>query len=80
MAGVGRGLGLFFLTGWIMAVDGRRGEATFIVRGCAISSTGGLAGGSGLFNGLIGRVIFAWCHSRLATGREQEPVFPVTCP
>jgi hypothetical protein len=42
-------LGLFVLTGWIIAFDGPTGEATFVgrvYRGYAITPTGSLVGGA----------------------------------
>jgi hypothetical protein len=50
-----------------------------VYRGWAINLMKRLVGGGwGLFDGLIGGAIFAWCYHRLATGWEQEPVAPVT--
>ena len=69
------GLGLFFLTWWIIAFDGSTGEVTFIGRvypGYAISPMGSLAGLVwGFLDGLIGGAVFAWLYNVFATGRER---------
>ncbi|WP_455376847.1 bacteriophage holin [Petrachloros mirabilis] len=63
------GLGLFFLTWWVIAFDGPTGEATLIgrlYRGYSISPVGSLVGMVwGFFDGLIGGAIFAWLYNRL---------------
>ena len=63
------GLGLFFLTWWIIAFDGPTGEVTLIgrvYRGYAITPVGSLIGTVwGFFDGLIGGAIFAWLYNRL---------------
>jgi hypothetical protein len=69
------GLGLFFLTWWIIAFDGPTGEVTLIgrlYRGYTISAIGSLVGMIwGFFDGLIGGALFAWLYNLLATGRQQ---------
>ena len=69
------GLGLFFLTWWIIAFDGVTGEATLIgrlYRGYTISAMGSLVGMIwAFFDGLIGGAIFAWLYNLLATGRQR---------
>ena len=64
------GLGLFFLTWWIMAFDGPTGEATMIsrvYRGYVISPIGSVIGLLwGLADGAIGGAIFAWLYNRIA--------------
>ena len=66
------GLGLFFVTLWIIAFDGASGEITFvgrIYRGYNISYLGSVFGLIwGFFDGLIGGAIFAWLYN-LITGR-----------
>jgi hypothetical protein len=72
------GLGLFFLTWWIIAFDGATGEATFvgrIYRGYTLSPTGSVVGLVwALADGLIGGAIFAWLYNVLvgwvSHGRE----------
>ncbi|WP_455242543.1 bacteriophage holin [Petrachloros mirabilis] len=63
------GLGLFFLTWWIIAFDGSTGEVTLIgrlYRGYSISPMGSLVGTIwAFFDGLIGGAIFAWLYNRL---------------
>ncbi|WP_455246052.1 bacteriophage holin [Petrachloros mirabilis] len=63
------GLGLFFLTWWIIAFDGQTGEVTIIgrlYRGYSISAMGSLVGMIwAFFDGLIGGAIFAWLYNRL---------------
>lgn len=74
------GLGLFFLTWWIIAFDGATGEATLIgrlYRGYTISAMGSLVGMIwAFFDGLIGGAIFAWLYNLLATGRSRQPSCP----
>jgi len=69
------GLGLFFLTWWIIAFDGATGEATLIgrlYRGYTISAMGSLVGMIwAFFDGLIGGAIFAWLYNLLATDRPR---------
>jgi len=69
------GLGLFFLTWWIIAFDGPTGEVTLIgrlYRGYTISAVGSLVGMIwAFFDGLIGGALFAWLYNLLATGRQQ---------
>lgn len=63
------GLGLFFLTWWIIAFDGATGEPTLIgmlYRGYNISALGSVIGLLwGFFDGLIGGLVFAWLYNRL---------------
>ena len=69
------GLGLFFLTWWIMAFDGATGDVTFIgrlYRGYSISPVGSVIGLIWAFpDGLIGGAIFAWLYNVLA-GRASK--------
>jgi hypothetical protein len=64
------GLGLFFLTWWLMAFDGPTGQATLIgriYRGYTISAIGSVVGlAYAFFDGLIGGAIFAWLYNRMA--------------
>ena len=61
------GLGLFFLTWWIIAFDGITGEMTLIgrfYRGYSISPLGSILGLIwAFFDGLIGGAIFAWLYN-----------------
>jgi hypothetical protein len=63
------GLGLFFLTWWIIAFDGATGEATLIgrlYRGYTVSPMGSVVGLIwAFFDGLIGGGIFAWLYNLL---------------
>lgn len=65
------GLGLFFLTWWVIAFDGATGEVTLlgrIYRGYNISPIGSVIGLVWAFaDGLIGGVVFAWLYNILAT-------------
>lgn len=69
------GLGLFFLTWWIMAFSGATGETTLIGRlyiGYRISPVGSIIGLIwASLDGLIGGLVFAWLYnlitSRLST-------------
>jgi hypothetical protein len=64
------GLGLFFLTWWIIAFDGASGERTLIgelYRGYTISPTGSVIGLIwAFFDALVGGAIFAWLYNLLA--------------
>lgn len=64
------GLGLFFLTWWIIAFDGATGERTLIghlYRGYTISPSGSVIGLVwAFFDGLIGGVVFAWLYNLIA--------------
>ena len=72
------GLGLFFITWWIIAFDGASGRETFIslvYRGYNISAVGSLFGlGWGLADGIIGGMIFAWLYNLLVDrfGRSED--------
>jgi len=63
------GLGLFFLTWWIIAFDGATGEPTLIgmlYRGYTISPMGSLIGMIwGFFDGLAGGLVLAWLYNKL---------------
>lgn len=69
-SGIIWGLGLFFLTWWIIAFEGQTGEQTFIgmlYRGYNISAMGSFVGLIwGFADGLIGGFIFAWLYNRIA--------------
>ena len=64
------GLGLFFVTWWIMLFDGATGDPLLIghlYRGYNVSPVGSLIGLVwGLVDGLIGGAIFAWLYNRIA--------------
>jgi hypothetical protein len=63
------GLGVFFLTWWVIAFDGATGEVTWLgllYRGYDISPMGSLIGLIwALADGLVGGAIFAWLYNRL---------------
>lgn len=62
------GLGLFFLTWWIIVFEGATGAKTFlgmVYRGYNISPVGSVIGLAWAFvDGLIGGAIFAWLYNR----------------
>ena len=64
------GLGLFFLTWWIIMFDGPSGEVTLIgrlYRGYSISPMGSVIGLLwALVDGFVGGAIFAWLYNRIA--------------
>jgi hypothetical protein len=64
------GLGVFFLTWWIIAFDGATGEVTILgrlYRGYNLSPVGSVVGLVwALGDGLIGGAIFAWLYNVLA--------------
>ena len=64
------GVGLFFLTWWIIAFDGSTGQPTIIgqvYRGYNISPIGSVIGlVYGFFDALIGGAIFAWLYNLIA--------------
>lgn len=61
------GLGLFFVTWWIILFDGASGDVTFIgriYRGYNISPLGSIFGLVwGFVDGLIGGFIFSWLYN-----------------
>ncbi|MDF1544427.1 MAG: bacteriophage holin [bacterium] len=61
------GLGLFFITWWIILFDGATSEPTIIgsvYRGYEISALGSLIGLAwGLVDGAIGGAVFAWLYN-----------------
>lgn len=65
------GLGLFFMTWWIIAFEGQTGEQTIIglvYRGYNISAMGSLIGLVwGFADGLIGGFIFAWLYNKFTS-------------
>ena len=72
------GLGLFFMTWWIIAFEGQTGEQTIIglvYRGYNISAMGSLIGLVwGFVDGLIGGFVFAWLYNRFASKSSQIPI------
>ena len=66
-AGLIWGLGLFFITWWIIAFEGSTGETTLIGRvylGYCLSPVGSVIGLAWAFvDGLIGGAIFAWLYN-----------------
>jgi hypothetical protein len=69
-SGIVWGLGLFFLTWWVMALDGATGEPTLIgqvYRGYNISPMGSIVGLIWAFiDGWVGGAIFAWLYNIIA--------------
>lgn len=67
--GIVWGLGLFFLTWWIIAFDGSTVGPTLIgrlYRGYTISPIGSVIGLIwAFFDGLVGGGIFAWLYNKL---------------
>ena len=67
--GIVWGLGLFFLTWWIIAFEGSTGETTLIgrlYRGYTISPVGSVIGLIwAFFDGLIGGAVFAWLYNKI---------------
>lgn len=65
------GLGLFFITWWIIAFEGSSGQETFIglvYRGYTISAIGSVVGLVwGLADGFIGGIIFAWLYNLIVS-------------
>ncbi len=68
------GLGIFFLTWWIIMFDGSGGDPGFlarIYRGYAVTPVGSVIGMVwGFFDALIGGIIFAWLYNMLSARRE----------
>jgi hypothetical protein len=64
------GVGLFFITWWIIAFDGSTGEITLIgrlYRGYSITPMGSLVGLIWAFaDALVGGAIFAWLYNLIA--------------
>ena len=64
------GVGLFFMTWWIIAFEGATGEVTFIgrlYRGYTISPMGSVVGLMwALVDGSVGGAIFAWLYNVIA--------------
>ena len=71
------GLGVFFVTWWIIAFDGQSAEANFInrvYRGYTMTTVGSFIGLAwGFFDGLVGGVIFAWLYNKLAGKKNPAP-------
>ena len=74
--GIVWGLGIFFLTWWIIAFDGSTGEPTLIgrlYRGYTISPIGSVIGLIwAFFDGLIGGAVFAWLYNKLTGSAESK--------
>lgn len=70
------GLGLFFLTWWILLFEGNDVQSTFlsaVYRGYTISPVGSLIGLMWAFvDGWIGGLIFAWLYNQLTDGTVKE--------
>ena len=71
------GFGLFFLTWWIIMLDGPTGEATLIgrlYRGYTISPMGSVIGLLwALADGFVGGATFAWLYNRIAGRAAARP-------
>jgi hypothetical protein len=67
------GLGLFFLTWWIIMLDGPSSEPTLIgrvYRGYSLTAAGSVIGLLwAAVDGLVGGAIFAWLYNRLGRRR-----------
>jgi len=65
--GIMWGLGVFFVTWWIMLFDGPTGETTFLgrmYRGYSISPLGSIVGLMwALADGAVGGAVFAWLYN-----------------
>jgi len=65
------GFGLFFLTWWLVALEGPSDTATFIgriYRGYSVTPVGSLVGLAWAFvDGLMGGAIFAWLYNLIVT-------------
>ncbi|MGD1149503.1 MAG: bacteriophage holin [Thermoanaerobaculaceae bacterium] len=72
--GIVWGLGLFFLTWWIIAFEGSGNSPMLlgrIYRGYRISPVGSVIGLVwAFFVGLIGGGVFAWVYNKIAGSRE----------
>ncbi|MBN2144436.1 MAG: bacteriophage holin [Candidatus Aureabacteria bacterium] len=75
------GLGLFFLTWWIIAFDGATTQPTLIgrlYRGYTITPSGSVIGLVWAFSdGLIGGGLFAWIYNKLSGSRNPVDVHQV---
>ncbi|MEE9442699.1 MAG: bacteriophage holin [candidate division Zixibacteria bacterium] len=72
------GLGLFFITWWVMIFEGQAGNILpigIVYRGYCVTVAGSFIGLAwGLVDGLIGGAIFAWLYNTLAEkcGKKTE--------
>ena len=70
------GIGIFFLTWWVIAFDGSTGEVTCIgriYRGYNISPAGSFIGLIwALLDGAIGGAIFAWLYNLITARASKE--------
>jgi len=71
------GFGLFFLTWWIIMLDGPTGEVTLIgrlYRGYSISPTGSVIGLLwALVDGFVGGAVFAWLYNWIVARSALRP-------
>lgn len=76
------GFGVFFLTWWVIAMDGATGQTTLIgrfYRGYEISAKGSLYGLLwGAADGLIGGAVFACLYNFLRTRFESDRKKPLS--
>ena len=76
------GLGLFFMTWWILAFEHGSGAArsvflSSVYRGYTISPAGSIIGLIwAFFDGWIGGLIFAWLYNLLSGGYRRPPQKP----
>ncbi len=74
------GLGLFFITWWIILLDGPSDNLVFIgriYRGYSLTPVGSFIGLAwALIDGAIGGAIFAWIYNRLASCTKSEDSGP----
>jgi len=73
--GIMWGLGVFFVTWWIMLFDGPTGETTFLgrmYRGYSISPLGSIVGLMwALADGAVGGAVFAWLYNFISARINQ---------
>jgi len=73
--GIMWGLGVFFVTWWIMLFDGPTGETTFLgrmYRGYSISPLGSIVGLMwALADGAVGGAVFAWLYNIISARINQ---------
>ncbi len=77
-SGLLMGLGLFFITWWIIAFEGATGEPTVIAkvyRGYEISPAGSFIGLAwGFADWFLGGLIFAWLYNKLLPKKPAQTV------
>jgi hypothetical protein len=70
------GLGLFFITWWVIFFEGMAGDILpigYVYRGYCVSVSGSFIGLAwGLIDGIIGGAIFAWLYNTLTEKCEKK--------